>query len=85
MKLVQCQPRLNHKIQPIVVEGVHFNHTQPIPKGFCHFSLFKGHPLLGVLGAWMTFRKAEVAQTVRNGLSRIETNPLNHNWLDFAI
>ena len=26
-KLVQCQPRLNHKIQPIVVEGVHFNHT----------------------------------------------------------
>ena len=26
-KLVQCQPRLNHKIRPIVVEGVRFNHT----------------------------------------------------------
>ena len=26
-KLVQCQPRLNRKIQPIVVEGVHFNHS----------------------------------------------------------
>ena len=26
-KLVQCQPRLNRKIQPFVVEGVRFNHT----------------------------------------------------------
>ena len=44
LKLVQCQPRLNREIQPFVVEGVRFNHTWPIPKGFCHFSLFKGHP-----------------------------------------
>ena len=27
-----------------VVEGVHFTHTQPIPKIFFHFSHFKGHP-----------------------------------------
>ena len=33
----------------------------------------------------MTFKKAEMAKTLRNGLSRIETNNLNHNWLDFAI
>ena len=38
-----------------------------------------------LLGAWMTFKKAEIAKTLRNGLSMIETNPLNHNWLDFAI
>ena len=43
-KLVQCQPQLNCQIRPIVVEGVCFNHTWPIIKGFCHFSLFKGHP-----------------------------------------
>jgi hypothetical protein len=33
----------------------------------------------------MTFKKAEMAKTLGNGLSMIETNPLNHNWLDFAI
>ena len=33
----------------------------------------------------MTFKKGEMAKTPRNGLSMIETNPLNHNWLDFAI
>ena len=27
LKLVQCQPRLNRKMQPIVVEEVRFNHT----------------------------------------------------------
>ena len=42
-------------------------------------------PLLGGLGAWMTFKKAEIAKTLKNGLSMIETNPLNHNWTDFAI
>ena len=42
-------------------------------------------PLFEVLGAWMTFKKAEIAKTLRNGLSMIEMNPLNHNWLDFAI
>ena len=33
----------------------------------------------------MTFKKAEMAKTLKNGLSMIETNPLNHNWLDFMI
>ena len=33
----------------------------------------------------MTFKKAEMAKTLRNGLSMIETNPLSHNWSDFAI
>ena len=27
LKLVQCQPQLNPKIQPIVVEGARSNHT----------------------------------------------------------
>ena len=39
----------------------------------------------GVLGSWMTFKKAEMAKTLRNGLSMIEMNNLNHNWLDFTI
>ena len=30
-------------------------------------------------------KKAEMAKTIRNGLSMIETNPLNHNWSDFEI
>ena len=47
--------------------------------------LFSGYLKLGVLGAWMTFKKAEMAKTLKNGLSMIETNPLNHNWLDFVI
>ena len=33
----------------------------------------------------MTFKKAEMAKTLRNGLSMIEMNPFNHNWLDFVI
>ena len=32
----------------------------------------------------MTFKKAEMAKTFRNGLSMSETDPLNHKWLDFA-
>ena len=47
--------------------------------------LFLGYLKLGVLGAWMTFQKVEMAKTLRNGSSMIETNPLNHNWSDFAI
>ena len=31
------------------------------------------------------FKKAEMAKTLRNGLSMIEMNPLNHNWSDFVI
>ena len=26
-----------------------------------------------------------MSKTLKNGLGMIETNPLNHNWLDFAI
>ena len=33
----------------------------------------------------MTFKKAEMAKTLRNGLNMIKMNPLNHKWLDFAI
>ena len=47
--------------------------------------LFSGYLKWGVLGAWMTFKKAEMAKTLKNGLSMIETTPLNHNWSDFAI
>ena len=44
--------------------------------------------VLGVLRglwAWMTFKKAEMDKTLRNGLSISETDLLNHKWLDFAI
>ena len=47
--------------------------------------LFSGYLKLGVLGAWMASKKAEMAKTRRNGLSMIETNPLNHNWSDIGI
>ena len=33
----------------------------------------------------MTFKKAEMAKTLKNGLIMIETNPLNHNWSHFVI
>ena len=33
----------------------------------------------------MTFKKAEMAKTLENGLSMIETNSLNHNWSHFVI
>ena len=48
-------------------------------------SLFSGYLKLGVLGAWMTFKKAKMAKTLKIGLSMIETNPLHHNWWDFTI
>ena len=41
--------------------------------------------LLGVLGSWMTFKKAEMEKTLKNGLIMIETNPLNRNWSHFVI
>jgi len=47
--------------------------------------LFSGYLKWGILGAWMTFKKTEMAKTLKNGLSMIETNPLNHNWSHFAI
>ena len=33
----------------------------------------------------MTFKKAEMAKTLKNGLSMIETKTLNHNWSHFVI
>ena len=48
-------------------------------------SLFSGYLKGGVLGAWMTFKKAEMAKTLKNGLIMIEINPLNHNWSHFVI
>ena len=30
---------------------------------------------MGGLGAWMTFKKAKMVKSLRNGLSMIETNP----------
>ena len=33
----------------------------------------------------MTFKKTEMAKTLKNGLIMIETNPLNHNWSHFLI
>ena len=47
--------------------------------------LFSGYLKWEALGAWMTFKKAEMAKTLKNGLSMIETNPLNHNWSHFVI
>ena len=50
------------------------------------FSQYQIYPLFwGVLEAWMTFKKAGMAKTLKNGLCMIETNSLNHNWLDFVI
>ena len=47
--------------------------------------LFSEYLKWGVLGVWMTLKKAEMAKTLKNGLSMIKTNPLNHNWSHFAI
>ena len=33
----------------------------------------------------MTFKKADMAKTLKIRFSMIETNPLNHKWLDFVI
>ena len=32
----------------------------------------------------MTFNKPEMDKTLKNGLSMIETDPLNHKWLDLV-
>ena len=47
--------------------------------------LFSGYLKWGVLGAWMTFKKAEMAKTLKNGLIMIEMNPLNHIWSHFVV
>ena len=33
----------------------------------------------------MTFKKADMAKTLKIRFSMIEMNPLNHKWLDFVI
>ena len=38
--------------------------------------LFSGYLKLGVLGAWMTFKKAEMAKTLMNWLNICEMDPL---------
>ena len=43
------------------------------------------HPLFFWLGAWMTFKKAEMEKNLRNGLSMSETDPLDNKQLDVAI
>ena len=44
------------------------------------------HPsFFGVLGEWMTFKKAEMKKLLRKGLSLSETDSLDHKRLDFAI
>ena len=42
-------------------------------------------PEMGGFGKWMTFKKPEMAKTLKNGFRMIETNPLNHNWSHFVI
>ena len=49
------------------------------------FEVPDSHLFLGVLGAWMTFKKPEMEKTLRNGLSMSEMDPLNHIGSDFAI
>jgi hypothetical protein len=39
----------------------------------------------GLWEAWMTFKRPEIDKILRNGLSMIEMNPLNHKWFDFTI
>ncbi len=51
--------------------------------GYLIYPLFWG--VCRFWGAWMTFKMAEMAKTLGNGLSMIKTKPLNHKWLDFAI
>ena len=43
------------------------------------------HFFLEFLGAWMTLKKAEMENTLRNWLSLSEMEALNHKWLDFTI
>ena len=57
----------------------------PTVCGWCLLMVPDSPPLLGVLGAWMTFKKPDMDKTLKNALSMNETDPLNHTWLDFAI
>ena len=55
-------------------------------EGFVSIILLLGFftvPEIGGFGG--ADEKAEMAKSLRNGLSMIETNPHNHNWSDFEI
>ena len=68
--------------------GVYISYGKSRLRGFEKIyvgRLFSGYLKWEVLGAWMTFKKAEMAKTLENGLSMIETNILNHNWSHFVI
>ena len=69
-------------------EGVYIPYEKSWLRGFEKIyvgRLFLRYLKLGVLVVWMTFKNAEMAKTLMNGLIMIETNPLIHNWLDFVI
>ena len=85
---------LKREVQQFVVEEICFTDTEPAPKGFCHFSLFKGHPcppkppkegVNQVHTDKINFKKAEMAKTLRSGFSMSETDPLNHKLLNFVF
>ena len=40
--------------------------------------MYRFNPSFEGLGAWMTFKKTEMAKTLRNGLSMSKTDHLNH-------
>ena len=76
-----CQSRLNREIQPFVVEGVPKPLIARISKYLCGKLIFEvpdSHLFLGVLRAWMTFKKPEIEKTLGNGLSMSEMDPLNY-------
>ena len=69
-------------------EGVYIPYGKSQLQGFEKIyvgRLFSGYLKWEVLEAWMTFKKAEMAKTLRNVLSMIKTNSLNHNLSYFAI
>ena len=44
---------------------------------------FFGYPLFGFFRVWKTFKKAEMAKTLSNGLSMVETNPPQPQMVGF--
>ena len=53
--------------------------------GEVYFRVTWKNPLLGGFGGVDDLYKDRKAETLRNGLSMSETDPLNHKRLDFAI
>ena len=65
------------------LQGFQKTYVRRLFSGYLKYPLSWG--FLRVLGAWMTFKKAYMAKILKNRLSTVETNPLNHKWLDFTI